>query len=143
MFHKVKSVTPLPNYKLSVQFSEGVTKIYNMKKLIKNNSMFKKLENENLFYSVEVDVGGYGIIWNDDTDISCDELFENGKTIETPFDGLMAFSDATLIWGLNESTLRKAISYGKLVNGIDVCKYGKQWVVSIKAMQREYGDPQK
>ena len=63
------------------------------------------------------------------------------KTIETPFDGLMAFSDATLIWGLNESTLRKAIAYGKLINGIDVCKYGKQWVVSMKAMEREYGMP--
>ena len=44
---------------------------------------------------------------------------------------------------LNESTLRKAISYGKLINGVDVCKYGKQWVVSIKAMKREYGEPSK
>ncbi len=25
-------------------------------------------------------MGGYGIIWNDDLDLSCDELFENGKT---------------------------------------------------------------
>lgn len=141
MFHKIKDVTALPDYKLSIQFSEGVTKIYNVKNLIEKNSMFKKLENKELFYSVVVDVGGYGIIWNDEIDISCDELFENGKSIKTPFDGLMAFSDATLIWGLNESTLRKAITYGKLINGIDVCKYGKQWVVSIKAMEREYGLP--
>lgn len=141
MFHKVKNVTALPDYKILIQFSEGVTKIYNLKELIKNNPMFKNLKNKELFYNLEVDVGGYGIIWNDDIDISCDELFENGKTIKTPFDGLMAFSDATLIWGLNESTLRKAISYGKLINGIDVCKYGKQWIVSIKAMEREYGIP--
>ena len=26
-----------------------------------------------------------------------------------------------------------------LVNGVDVCKFGKQWVVSIDAMKREYG----
>lgn len=141
MFHKIKNVTALPDYKILILFSEGVTKIYNVKELIKKNPMFQNLKNEELFYNVEVDVGGYGIIWNDDIDISCDELFEKGKTIETPFDGLMAFSDATLIWGLNESTLRKAISYGKLINGIDVCKYGKQWVVSIKAMEREYGIP--
>lgn len=143
MFHKIKNVTTLANYKISVQFSEGITKIYNVKELIEKNPMFKNLENEELFYNVKVDVGGYGIIWNDDIDISCDELFENGKTIKTPFDGLMAFSDATLIWGLNESTLRKAISYGKLINGIDVCKYGKQWIVSVKAMEREYGIPKK
>ena len=58
-----------------------------------------------------------------------------------PFDDLMAFSDATDLWALNESTLRKAISYGKLVDGIDVRKFGKQWVVSMEAMQREYGNP--
>lgn len=141
MFHKIKNVTALPDYKISIQFSEGITKIYNVKELIEKNPMFKSLKNEKLFYNVEVDVGGYGIIWNDDIDISCDELYEKGETIETPFDGLMAFSDATLIWGLNESTLRKAISYGKLINGVDVCKYGKQWVISIKAMEREYGIP--
>ena len=143
MFHKIKNVTALPDYKLSVQFSEGVTKIYNVKELIKNNLMFQNLQDEELFYRVKVDVGGYGIIWNDNIDISCDELFENGETIKTPFDGLIAFSDATEIWGLNESTLRKAIVYGKLVNGVDACKFGKQWIVSINAMKREYGIPQK
>lgn len=141
MFHKVKSVTALDGYKLYVQFSEGVTKIYNVEKLINNKEMFKELKNKELFYEVKVDVGGYGVIWNDVIDISCDELFENGKVIKTPFDGLMSFGDATLIWGLNESTLRKAITYGKLVNGVDVCKYGKQWVISIEAMKREYGAP--
>ena len=90
---------------------------------------------------MEVDTGGYGIIWNDDLDLSCDELFENGETIKPPFDGLMAFTDATQLWGLNESTLRKAIAYGKLVNGVDACKYGKQWVISMEAMKREYGQP--
>jgi hypothetical protein len=100
------------------------------------------LENDQeLFSSVEVDVGGYGVIWNDDLDLSCDELFENGVTVKMPFDGLMAFTDATQLWGLNESTLRKAISYGKLVNGVDACKYGNQWVISMEAMKREYGQP--
>ena len=37
--------------------------------------------------------------------------------------------------------IRKAISYGKLVEGVDVCKFGKQWVVSTAAMKREYGEP--
>ena len=143
MFHKIKNVTPLKDFKLSIQFAEGLTKIYDMKKLIENNKIFADLKDINLFNSVEVDIGGYGVIWNDDIDISCDELFENSKKIDTPFDGLMAFSDATDIWGLNESTLRKAIIYGKLINGIDVCKFGKQWVVSINAMKREYGIPLK
>ena len=140
MFHKIKNVSPLPEYKLSVQFAEGVTKIYDVKPLFQKIPAFKSLESNNDFGGVYVDVGGYGIIWNDELDLSCDELWDNGVTVETPFDGLIAFSDATELWGLNESTLRKAISYGKLVNGVDVCKFGKQWVVSIEAMKREYGN---
>lgn len=143
MFHKVKNVFPLPDYKLSVQFCEGVTKIYDTKPLFESLPVFKTfLENPDLFYCVETDVGGYGIIWGDELDLSCDELWANGTQIATPFDGLMAFSDASGLWGLHESTLRKAVAYGKLVNGVDVCKFGKQWVVSVQAMQREYGNTQ-
>ncbi|MCD8241450.1 MAG: DUF2442 domain-containing protein [Lachnospiraceae bacterium] len=141
MFHKVKNVSALPDFKLSVQFAEGVTKSYDMKPLFTKIPAFQKLkESPAEFIDVTVDVGGYGIIWNDELDLSCDELWENGTMVVTPFDGLMALSDATMLWGLNESTLRKAIAYGKLVNGVDVCKFGKQWVISIDAMKREYGD---
>lgn len=142
MFHKLKNVNALPDYKLSVQFAEGVTKIYDVASLFEKYSFFLPLkESPELFSSVIVDQGGYGIVWNDDIDISCDELWANGTEIKTPFDGLMAFSDATFLWNLNESTLRKAITYGKLVNGVDVCKFGKLWVVSMAAMKREYGEP--
>lgn len=140
MFHKVKSVSPLADFMLSVQFSEGVTKLYDLNPLFEKIPTFVYLkENPEEFACVTVDVGGYGIICGDELDLSCDELWEHCAHVNTPFDGLMAFSDATQLWGLNESTPRKAIAYGKLVNGADVCKFGKQWVVSIDAMKREYG----
>ena len=142
MFHKIKSVNVLPDYMLAVQFSEGVTKTYDVKVLFERWEPFRAFKKHpELFYEVQVDTGGYGIVWNDDLDLSCEELYHNGQTIQTPFDGLMAFSDATQLWGLNESTLRKAIVYGKLVNGVDVCKFGKQWIVSAESMKREYGEP--
>lgn len=143
MFHKIKNISPLPEYKLSVQFAEGVTKIYDVKPLFQRIPAFGALRDGREFSNVRVDVGGYGVVWNDALDLSCDELWENGTLVETPFDGLIAFSDATELWGLNESTLRKAIAYGKLVNGVDACKFGKQWVVSIDAMKREYGNAEK
>ena len=144
MFHKVKEVSALEEYRLSVQFAEGVTKIYDVKPLFGKWKAFKRLrEYPRLFSEVKVDTGGYGVVWNDDIDLSCDELFENGEIIKTPFDGLMAFTDATQLWGLNESTLRRAIIYGKLIKGVDACKYGKQWVISVEAMRREYGEPRK
>lgn len=142
MFHKVKDVSALPGMRLSVQFAEGVTKIYEAGSLAEQLPAFRVFgTHPEWFEDVRVDAGGYGIVWSDELDLSCDELWENGTVVETPFDGLMALSDATQVWGLNESTLRKAIAYGKLVNGVDVCKYGKQWVVATESMRREYGVP--
>ena len=89
----------------------------------------------------KIDAGGYGVVWNESLDLSANEIWANGETIDNPFNGLLSFGDASRIWNLNESTLRKALSYGKLKAGIDCCKYGKQWVISGDAMLREYGTP--
>ena len=139
MFHRIDEVYALSGLKLSVLFSEGVTKTYDVAPLLEKYPPFRQLRDERLFLAVAVDVGGYGIIWNDDVDLSCDELWDNGVTQSTPFDGLMSFSAATALWGLSESTLRKAVAYGKLAAGRDARKFGKQWVVTREAMVREYG----
>ena len=39
MFHKIKNVSALPEYKLSVEFCEGVTKIYDVKPLLEKSSL--------------------------------------------------------------------------------------------------------
>lgn len=57
----------------------------------------------------------------------------------TAFDGLLSFKEATDLWHLHESTLRKAVAYGKIVEGIDCKKFGKQWIITREAMEREYG----
>ncbi len=44
--------------------------------------VFQSLQQSaDLYYSVEVDVGGYGIIWNDELDLLCDELWNNGEVV--------------------------------------------------------------
>lgn len=142
MFHKLTTVTPLPTYRLLVHFADGSAREYDMQPLIRDISAFMPLQNTpGLFEQVVVDPGGYGISWNDDIDLDANEIWANGTPVKTAFDGLLSFFDATSIWHLNESTLRKAVSYGKLKNGIDVLKFGKQWVVTFDAMRREYGEP--
>lgn len=141
MFHKVDEVYALDDLRLSVLFSEGVTKVYDVSPLTERFAAFTALHDEALFASVSVDTGGYGIVWNDDIDLSCDELWEHGVACATAFDGLMSFANATELWGLSESTLRKAVAYGKLVSGVDARKFGKQWIVTRQAMEREYGLP--
>ena len=141
MFHKIKDVTPLPDLRMRVQFANGTTKLYDVAPLTERFNAFRELETGHLFEDVEVDAGGYGVSWNDSLDLSCDEIWEHGETVTTEFGGLMSFADASDLWGLSEPSLRKAVSSGKIVAGVDARKFGKQWVVTYAAMHREYGEP--
>ena len=62
--------------------------------------------------------------------------------MKNPFEGLYSFADATKLWNLKDSTLRKAVATGKLVEGVDCKKFGVAWIVTEKAMFREYGNPE-
>ena len=78
MFHKVKEVKPLENYILEVTFQDNTKKYYDVSKLFRKWEIFQSLRTINgLFEQVKVDNGGYGISWNDEIDLSCNELWEN------------------------------------------------------------------
>lgn len=80
MFHRIKSVKPLSNYILLVTFQDNTVKYYDIKPLCEKWDDFKSLKNvEGLFDQVKVDLGGYGVSWNDNIDLSCNELWINGK----------------------------------------------------------------
>jgi hypothetical protein len=82
MFYKVKAVNPLPDYRLLVRFGNGERKQYNVKPLFDKWEAFHALFlTKGLFEQVRVDTGGYGVSWNDDIDLSCNELYNNGVGI--------------------------------------------------------------
>ena len=81
MFNKVSEVKPLEDMQLEVKFISGETKIYDVKPLLEKFEVFKKLKNIDLFNKVKVDMDGYGIMWDEEVDLACDELWYNGKTV--------------------------------------------------------------
>ncbi len=82
MYHKIKSVKALDNLKLLTEFQDGTEKEYNVKALDSIFPQFKELEmNPELFAQVQVDVGGYGVSWNDALDLSAEEIWECGVTV--------------------------------------------------------------
>ncbi|MCR5215419.1 MAG: DUF2442 domain-containing protein [Lachnospiraceae bacterium] len=143
MRHVIREVYFLEEMNLSVQFAEGVLKIFDVRKLIARNADYAILaEDEELYDALSVEEDGEKLVWGD-LSLDCEDVWNFGTTKKTEFDGLLSLADATNLWNLSDSALRKAISYGKLIPGVDVCKFGKQWVVSYEAMQREYGAPRR
>ncbi len=80
MYHKVAEVKANDNYTLIVKFDNLVTKQYDAGKLL-SDTRFESLKDKALFKTVKVDAGGYGIIWNDDIDISENEIWTEGEEV--------------------------------------------------------------
>lgn len=58
-----------------------------------------------------------------------------------PFHGLMSLTEASDIWNKEQSVLRRAILTGRLIEGREAKKFGKQWIVTYAGMERIYGIP--
>ena len=79
----VTAVKPLPEKRLLVTFSTGETKVYDCKPLLEEE-VFRPLKDQALFQCAHADRHGYGVIWNDEIDLSESELWLNGKPTESP-----------------------------------------------------------
>ena len=65
-----------------IKGENNVKKIYDVRPLIEKYSSFKDLINiKGLFKQVKIDKGGYGISWNDNIDLSCNTLWNEGRLI--------------------------------------------------------------
>lgn len=81
-FHTIKDVIPLENLVIRVLFNNGISKKYDLKPLIQKFETFNKLKQPEIFNNIKVDIGGYGIVWNEELDLSSEEIWKNGETIE-------------------------------------------------------------
>ncbi len=74
---KIVSAQAIDDLTLIVEFSNSDHKQYNISKLLEK-PMFFPLKNPSFFRNFRVESGGYGIVWNDEIDLSEYELWQNG-----------------------------------------------------------------
>lgn len=72
MFHKIDMAEVIDTHMIKVKFKDGSIKTYDAMDIAKNMD-------KDIFQNVHVDTGGYGLVWDDDTDVWCNEVYEYGK----------------------------------------------------------------
>ena len=82
MFHKIDDIILKDNLIIVVMFQNGITKSYDIKKILSKWEIFKELENNELYHMAKIDAGGLGISWNENIDLSSEEIWENGINIK-------------------------------------------------------------
>ena len=67
------------------------------------------------------------------------DIVYNVDMANNAFIDLLSLKEASNIWNVDESVLRRHILNNKFKVNEDVKKFGKQWVITKQAMEREYG----
>jgi len=74
---RIVSAKAIDDKNLMVKFTNSEIKKYDISKLL-DNPIFTPLRNPSFFRNFRVETGGYGLVWNEDIDISEYELWKYG-----------------------------------------------------------------
>ena len=77
-YPRIRYAQAIDNHNLLVEFDNSEKKKYDISPLLAHE-IFEPLKNPAFFKAVQVDQGGYGVVWSDSIDISEYELWKNGQ----------------------------------------------------------------
>ncbi len=78
-YPKILNVKVIKPYLIEILFENKQSKWYDFKNLLKDDN-FNRLSDYNLFKNLRVSSGGYGIEWDEETDLSEAELWLNSQS---------------------------------------------------------------
>lgn len=78
-FVLISYVKANPDYTLYVEFENGEKRLYDVTPLFSKWAVFNQLKENNLFMRVRNDQ--YGVVWNENIDLACDEIYYNGQKV--------------------------------------------------------------
>lgn len=79
-YPKVKSALAIDDHTLLVEFDNDEKRKYDVTPLLRKD-MFSRLRNPAFFKSVQVEQGGYAVVWDSAIDISEHELWQHGQAV--------------------------------------------------------------
>lgn len=79
-YPRIKYLETLPDYRLFLIFDNGDIKVYSIAERLQTPA-FRPLLDQTLFNAAQIANGGYGVIWNDEIDLSEYELWVKGVEV--------------------------------------------------------------
>lgn len=120
---RIENVVPLEDFSLLVFFADGIIKKCDIKSYLEERQQFHiLLEREELWENVKSQIGGYGVTWDENLNISNSMLYKIGKKIPlTTSDfksfikhGVVNVSEATEILSCSRQNIDDLTKRGKL-----------------------------
>jgi hypothetical protein len=120
---RIENVIPLESYSLLVFFRDGKVKKISLREWFQSDKAFDVLlQNEELFYHVQTQVGGCGVSWDTNLSLSCTKLYETGQDIPLSAEdfanfaahGVITSAEAAQLLGCSRQNIDDLTKRGKL-----------------------------
>jgi len=80
--YKIKKILPIADFKLVLEYSDGVSIVADFIPIIQQGKVFQPLRDPNFFAKVSLDNTGRYIYWEGEIEFCADALRMKGKVIE-------------------------------------------------------------
>ena len=78
VFHKIRTISVVEPFRLRAVFVDGTEKEYDLRQWEHQPEFSLLFRHPPLQTAIHVESGGYGISWNDQIDLSAEEIYWNG-----------------------------------------------------------------
>ena len=78
---RIKELSILDDFKLLIIFYSEEVRILDLKPIMEEYPLFHALEENNLFKNAKIDIGGFGIVWNEEFSISAGDAYERSTQV--------------------------------------------------------------
>ena len=82
VFHPIRTVSVVAPFRLRAVFVDGTEKEYDLRRWEHRPEFSLLFRHPALQSAVRVEPGGYGISWNDNIDLSAEEIYGNGINVD-------------------------------------------------------------
>ena len=81
VFHCIDTISVVEPFRLRAVFVDGAVREYDLRRWEHRPEFSLLFRHPALQTAVQVAPGGYGIVWNDDIDLSAEEVYWNGIAV--------------------------------------------------------------
>jgi hypothetical protein len=78
VFHRIQTISLIEPFRLHAVFVDGTEREYDLRRWEQRPEFALLFRHPALQSAVRVEPGGYGISWNDEIDLSAEEIYGNG-----------------------------------------------------------------
>jgi hypothetical protein len=82
VFHRISTVSLVEPFRLRAVFVDGAEKEYDLRRWEHRPEFSLLFRHPALQKAVRVEPGGYGVSWNDNIDLSAEEIYGNGIDVD-------------------------------------------------------------